>query len=381
MKIGITCYPTYGGSGVVASELGKSLADRGHYVHFISSSLPNRIFELSERIRFHEVDVMDYPLFEYTPYCLALATRMAEVADQEQLDLLHVHYAIPHSISAYLAREMLAEKRHLPIATTLHGTDITLVGRNHSYLPITQFGIRQSDGVTAVSRYLRTATQREFCCDCNIDVIPNFIDGKVFQRRFSQELYDRFAPAGERILVHLSNFRPIKRVQDVVKVFFGIQKAIPSVLLLLGDGTERSNVEFLVRELGINDKVFFMGKMNTPADYLSISDLMILPSELESFGLAALEAMACEVPVIATRVGGLPELVESGRVGCLAPVGAIEEMTRCGIELLSDEKRLRSFGQEARRRALELYERDQIVPQYEAFYHRLVEGELPKGDC
>ncbi|HEY2930601.1 MAG TPA: N-acetyl-alpha-D-glucosaminyl L-malate synthase BshA [Acidobacteriota bacterium] len=381
MKIGITCYPTYGGSGVVASELGKSLAERGHEVHFISSSLPNRIFELTDRIRFHEVDVMDYPLFEYAPYCLALATRMAEVAEQENLDLLHVHYAIPHSISAYLAREMLAERRRLPIATTLHGTDITLVGRNHSYLPITRFGIRQSDGVTAVSRYLKSATQREFCCDCEIEVIPNFIDGNVFQRRFSQELYQRFAPDGERILVHLSNFRPVKRVQDVVKVFFGIQKSVPSVLLLLGDGTERSNVEFLVRELGINHKVFFIGKMNKPAEYLSISDLMILPSELESFGLAALEAMACEVPVIATRVGGLPELVEAGQVGCLAPVGAIDEMVRCGIELLTDEKRLRSFGAEARRRALERYDRDQIVPQYEAFYRKLVNGDIAKADC
>ena len=306
MKIGITCYPTYGGSGVVASELGKSLAERGHEIHFISSSLPNRIFELNDRIRFHEVEVMNYPLFEHAPYCLALATRMAEVAEKENLDLLHVHYAIPHSISAYLAREMLSETRRLPIATTLHGTDITLVGRNHSYLPITRFGIRQSDGVTAVSRYLKGATQREFCCDCEVEVIPNFIDSKRFQRKYSESLSRRFAPGGERVLVHLSNFRGVKRVDDVVSVFHKVQQEIPAVLLLLGDGVERSNVEFLVMELGLSEKVFFMGKVSDPGSYLSISDLMLLPSEMESFGLAALEAMACEVPVIATRVGGFP---------------------------------------------------------------------------
>ncbi|MBI4455689.1 MAG: N-acetyl-alpha-D-glucosaminyl L-malate synthase BshA [Acidobacteria bacterium] len=378
MKIGITCYPTYGGSGVVASELGKSLAERGHEIHFISSSLPNRIFQLTERIRFHEVEVMDYPLFEHTPYCLALATKMAEVADKENLDLLHVHYAIPHSISAYLAREMLVDKRRLPIATTLHGTDITLVGRNHSYLPITRFAIRQSDGVTAVSRYLKAATQREFCCDCEIEVIPNFINGKTFQRRFSQQLYRRFAPKGERILVHLSNFRPIKKVGDVVKIFARVQKQMPAVLLFLGDGVERSNVEFMVWELGLSEKVFFMGKVNEPADYLSISDLMILPSELESFGLAALEAMACEVPVIATRVGGLPELLQAGETGCLAPVGAIDEMARCAVELLSDENHLRQLGSNARQRALTSYDCDKIVPRYEAFYQKLIEGK-PAG--
>jgi N-acetyl-alpha-D-glucosaminyl L-malate synthase BshA len=373
MKIGITCYPTYGGSGVVASELGKSLAERGHDIHFISSSLPNRIFELSERIHFHEVEVMDYPLFEYAPYCLALATRMAEVAEKEALDLLHVHYAIPHSISAYLAREMIAEKRYLPIATTLHGTDITLVGRNHSYLPITRFGIRRSDGVTAVSRYLKAATQREFCCDCDIDVIPNFIDGTVFQRRFSEQMYRRVAPRRARVLVHLSNFRPVKKVDDVIRIFDRVHKEIPSVLLLLGDGTERSNVEFLVAELGLGDRVFFIGKVHDPAQYLSISDLMLLPSELESFGLAALEAMACEVPVIATGVGGVPELVQDGETGCLAPVGAVEKMAEQAIALLGDEGRLRDWGTRARRRALELYNRDKIVPQYEAFYKKLIE--------
>jgi N-acetyl-alpha-D-glucosaminyl L-malate synthase BshA len=378
MKIGITCYPTYGGSGVVASELGKALALRGHVIHFISSSLPNRIFELNDRIHFHEVDVMEYPLFEHTPYCLALATRMAEVAEKENLDLLHVHYAIPFAISAYLAREMLAEKRYLPVATTLHGTDITLVGRNHSYLSITRFGIRQSDGVTAVSNYLKHATNREFCCECEIEVIPNFIDSSVFRRNFSEELYRQFAPAGERVLVHLSNFRPVKRLQDVVKIFNLVQQRLPAVLLLLGDGVERSNVEFLVRELGLSRRVFFMGKLPNPEDYLSISDLMLLPSETESFGLAALEAMACEVPVIATRVGGVPELIDTGRTGCLAPIGAVEEMGRCAVDLLSDPKRLRDVGKVARQTALERYDRDQIVPRYEAFYKKLVSGQLKK---
>jgi len=324
------------------------------------------------------VDVMEYPLFEHTPYCLALATRMAEVAEKEGLDLLHVHYAIPFAISAYLAREMLAEKRYLPVATTLHGTDITLVGRNHSYLSITRFGIRQSDGVTAVSNYLKNATQREFCCECEIEVIPNFIDSAVFRRNFSEELHRQFAPAGERVLVHLSNFRPVKRLQDVVKIFDLVQKQLPAVLLLLGDGVERSNVEFLVRELGLSGRVFFMGKLPNPEDYLSIADLMLLPSETESFGLAALEAMACEVPVIATRVGGVPELVDSGQTGCLAPVGAVEEMARCSVELLSDPKRLRDVGKVARQTALERYDRDQIVPRYEDFYRKLVSGQLKK---
>ncbi|MBI3940210.1 MAG: N-acetyl-alpha-D-glucosaminyl L-malate synthase BshA, partial [Acidobacteria bacterium] len=371
--------PTYGGSGVVASELGKSLAQRGHEIHFISSSLPNRIYELTERIHFHEVEVMDYPLFEYAPYALALATRMAEVAEKEDLDLLHVHYAIPHSISAYLAREMLAETRYLPIVTTLHGTDITLVGRNHSYLPITRFAIRESDGVTAVSGYLKKATEREFCCDCEIEVIPNFIDGKAFQRRFSAALHRRFAPNGERVLVHLSNFRAVKRVDDVVKIFAQVQRKFPAVLLLLGDGTERPNVEFLVRESGLSEKVFFMGKVNDPDQYLSISDLMLLPSQLESFGLAALEAMACEVPVIATRVGGLPDVVLAGQTGFLAPVGAVDEMAACAVELLSDEARLREFGANARRHALSSYDRDQIVPRYEAFYQNLIDGKQRKA--
>ena len=299
---------------------------------------------------------------------------MAEVAEKESLDLLHVHYAIPHSISAFLAREMLAETRRLPIATTLHGTDITLVGRNHSYLPITRFGIRQSDGVTAVSQYLKAATQREFCCDCDVQVIPNFIDGERFQRRFSESLYARFAPSGERILVHLSNFRAVKRVEDVVRVFERVQKEVPAVLLLLGDGVERSNVEFRVLELGLAEKVFFMGKVSEPASYLSISDLMVLPSELESFGLAALEAMACEVPVIATRVGGVPELITEAETGYMAPVGAVEEMAAKAVELLSDESRLRQFGRTARSRSLERYSRDLVVPRYEAFYQKLLEN-------
>ncbi|MFQ5739283.1 MAG: N-acetyl-alpha-D-glucosaminyl L-malate synthase BshA [Acidobacteriota bacterium] len=372
MNIGITCYPTFGGSGIVASELGQHLARRGHTVHFISSAMPNRLMDLGDRIFFHEVEPMNYPLFEHVPYDLALATKMVEVAQLMELDLLHVHYAVPHSISAYLAREMVRPRR-LPVVTTLHGTDITLVGRDHSYLPITRFGIQQSDGVTAVSDFLRQATLREFCADCDIRMIPNFVDVQRVRRFFSQDIRRRFAPRGEKILVHVSNFRPVKRVEDVIRVFNRVRQEIPAVLLMIGDGVERSNAQYLVREMGISNRVFFVGMLGMVESYLSVCDLMILPSETESFGLAALEAMACEVPVVATRVGGLPELVIHGECGQLFEVGDIEGMAEGALQVL-DEDRLQSYRRAARRRAVEHYAADRITPLYEAFYREILES-------
>jgi L-malate glycosyltransferase len=370
LNIGITCYPTYGGSGVVATELGQHLAHRGHTVHFISSALPLRLMELGERLFFHEVEPMTYPLFEYVPYDLALATKMVEIGRLKKLDLLHVHYAIPHSISGYLAREML-RPYVLPVITTLHGTDITLVGRDHSYLPITQFGIRQSNGVTAVSRFLRDATYQEFC-KCDIRVIPNFVDVKRIRRFYSQEMRERFAPNGEKVLVHLSNFRPVKRVKDVINVFHQVQKEVPAVLLMIGDGVERSNAQYMVSELGISNRVFFLGMLGMVESHLSACDLMILPSLTESFGLSALEAMACEVPVIATRVGGLPEVVEHGVTGFLYPVGDVDSMAKGALEILRGGK-LEQFGAAARRRAVEHFSAESVVTTYEDYYREVLE--------
>src|SRR6266446_2179709 len=310
MKIGITCYPTYGGSGVVATELGIELAARGHEIHFITYSQPFRLTGREANIHFHEVAVSNYPLFEHPPYDLALATRMAEVAEFYSLDLLHVHYAIPHSVSALLARQMLASRGlHLPFITTLHGTDITLVGLDRSYLPITKFGIEQSDGVTAVSQYLRARTINVFDIKNHIEVIPNFVNCDEYVRSAgTQEQRREYASDDERILVHLSNVRPVKRLLDVIEIFDRVRKKIPSKLLLIGDGPDRSQAEWLAVQKGIHDHVLFLGKQDRVQEKLAISDVMLLPSELESFGLAALEAMACEVVPIATRAGGVPEV-------------------------------------------------------------------------
>ena len=313
---------------------------------------------------------MNYPLFEYVPYDLALATKMVEVAQLQDLDLLHVHYAIPHSISGYLAREML-RPRSLPLITTLHGTDITLVGRDHSYLPITQFGIRRSNGVTAVSRFLQEATLSEFCSDCDIRVIPNFVDVDRVRRIFSEEVHRRFAPSGEKVVVHLSNFRPVKRIRDVIKIFQLIQREIPAVLLLIGDGVERSNAQYLVSEMGMADRVFFLGMLGNVESYLSICDVMLLPSELESFGLAALEAMACEVPVVATRVGGLPELVRHGETGYLYSVGDVQGMAEGALQVL-DDGRIAPFRAAARARAVRCYSVEKIIPLYEQYYQEIM---------
>src|ERR1700723_1377319 len=353
MKIGITCYPTYGGSGVVATELGVELAERGHEIHFISYAQLIRLTELHPNIHYHEVDVSRYPLFEYPPYDLALATRMAEVSELYALDLLHVHYAIPHSVSALLARQMLAAKpmgQKLPFVTTLHGTDITLVGLDRSYLPITRFSIEQSDGVTAVSNYLRNRTISIFDIKNHIEVIYNSVNCDIYKRNLDMaaEMRKEYALSDERVLVHLSNFRPVKRLTDVIEIFDRVHKQVPSKLLLIGDGPDRSVAEWLAVQKGIPAEVLFLGKQDRVQDKLAIADIMLMPSELESFGLAALEAMACEVVPIATRAGGVPEVIEHGKSGYLADVGDVETMARYAIELLNHEQQLREMGKQGR---------------------------------
>ena len=377
MKIGITCYPTYGGSGVVATELGMELAERDHEIHFISYAQPIRLSGPHPNIHYHEVEVSRYPLFEYPPYDLALASRMAEVAELYDLDLLHVHYAIPHSVSALLARQMMAAKprgRKLPFVTTLHGTDITLVGLDRSYLPITRFSIEQSDGVTAISQYLQERTLREFDIRNEIKVIYNFVNCDVYARgEDTAELKKEYAPGGERLLVHLSNFRPVKRVTDCIEVFDRVRKHVPSKLLMIGDGPDRSRAEWLAVQKGIHNDVIFLGKQELVQEKLAIADILLLPSELESFGLAALEGMACEVVPIATRVGGIPELIEHGKSGYLAEVGDVDTMARYAIELLNDEKALQTMAKASRAVAQSRFCASRIIPQYEEFYRRVLE--------
>jgi N-acetyl-alpha-D-glucosaminyl L-malate synthase BshA len=372
MNIGITVYPTYGGSGIVGSELGKELAARGHTVHFISSALPTRLTELNERVRFHEVEMMSYPLFEHQPYTLALATKMATVAETENLDLLHVHYAIPHSISGILARESLKPKRYLPVITTLHGTDITLVGADRSYLPITRYGIVQSDGVTAISHYLKEATKEIFQFD-DIEVIPNFICQTDYARHPVDELRSSLAPQGEPLLVHVSNFRPVKRPVDCTEILARVlQKGVNARMVMVGDGSERTNVEHRARCLGVYEKCVFVGKQPNIVDYLSAADVLLLPSEQESFGLAALEAMACEVPVIASRVGGIPEVVTDGETGFLSEVGDVEKMAEDAARLLRNTTLRREMGKRARESAVSRYRTDIVIPQYIEFYERVL---------
>jgi len=378
MKIGITCYPTYGGSGVVATELGLELAQRGHDIHFISYAQPIRLRGAEPNIHYHEVEVSRYPLFDYPPYDLALATRMAEVAQLYDLDLLHVHYAIPHSVSALLARQMMADGprgRRLPFVTTLHGTDITLVGLDRSYLPITRYSIEQSDGVTAISNYLRDRTVRVFDVKNHIEVIYNSVNCDVYCRNpeLSAEVRKEYAPGGERLLVHLSNFRPVKRLTDVIEIFDRVHKQVPSKLMLIGDGPDRSVAEWLAVQKGIHEDVLFLGKQDQVQEKLAATDIMLMPSELESFGLAALEAMACEVVPIATRGGGVPEVIEHGKSGYLADVGDVDTMARYALELLQDEDRLRQMGKQARVAAQSRFCSSKIVPQYEEFYRRVLE--------
>lgn len=372
MNIGITVYPTYGGSGIVGSELGKELAARGHTVHFIASALPTRLTELSDRVRFHEVEMMSYPLFEHQPYTLALATKMATVAQNENLDLLHVHYAIPHSISAILARESLKTQRYLPVITTLHGTDITLVGADRSYLPITRYGIVESDGVTAISNYLKNATKETFQFD-KIQVIPNFVCQSDYQRHPVAALRKTLAPESEPLLVHVSNFRPVKRPVDCVEILSKVlKKGVKARLVMVGDGNERTNAEHRARCLGIAEKCSFVGKQPKIVDYLSASDVLLLPSEQESFGLAALEAMACELPVVASRVGGVPEVVTDQETGFLSAVGDTDKMADDAAKLLTNEEFRVAMGKRARESAVSRYRTDIVIPQYIDFYHRVL---------
>ena len=376
MKIGITCYPTYGGSGVVATELGLELAHRGHEIHFISYAQPIRLTELHPNIHYHEVDVSRYPLFDFPPYDLALATRMAEVSELYALDLLHVHYAIPHSVSALLARQMLAAKprgQRLPFVTTLHGTDITLVGLDRSYLPITRFSIEQSNGVTAISNYLRERTLREFDVKNHIEVIYNFVNCDLYCRDAgAAERRLEYAPNGERVLVHLSNFRPVKRVTDVVEIFDRVRKKMPAKLLMIGDGPDRSRAEWLAVQKGIHDDVLFLGKQDKISEKLAVADVILMPSELESFGLAALEAMACKVPVISSNAGGLPELNVEAVTGYLRNVGDVDGMAERAIYILEDNARLAQFKDNALARAKE-FDLAKILPQYENFYIEVIE--------
>jgi N-acetyl-alpha-D-glucosaminyl L-malate synthase BshA len=374
MKIGITCYPTYGGSGVVATELGKELAARGHDVHFISYALPIRL-TMNDRIYFHEVEVLTYPLFEYPPYDLVLATKMAEVMTRYDLDILHVHYAIPHSISAYLAKMMLGD-RVVPFVTTLHGTDITLVGNDRSYLPITRFGIEQSDAVTAVSEYLRKRTIEEFQIRRPVTVVPNFVDCNTYAPAEDKTIRGKFANEDEGVLIHISNFRPVKRVEDVIAIFSRVRKKRKARLLMVGDGPERPKAEWLANTHGIAGDVLFVGKQSDMSQLLSISDILLLPSDLESFGLVALEAMACQVPVIATRVGGVPEVVRHGVDGFLYDVGDVPSMAEGCLAIL-DNPRLRfDLGQAARDRATRNFCASKIVLQYEDLYRRTIQEAL-----
>jgi N-acetyl-alpha-D-glucosaminyl L-malate synthase BshA len=363
----------------VATELGIELAAMGHEVHFISYSQPFRLSGRDDGIFYHEVPVSSYPLFEFPPYDLALASRMAEVAEFCNLDLLHVHYAIPHSVSALLARQMLAAKgRKLPFVTTLHGTDITLVGLDRSYLPITRFSIQESDGVTSISDYLKAKTIEDFGVTRGIEVIPNFVNCDVYTPIVDEgsraAARARFAEPGEAILVHLSNFRPVKRVVDVVKVFSLVVKEVPAQLLLVGDGPDRSAAEWLAHDLQIHDKVHFLGKQERVNELLPLADLMIMPSQLESFGLAALEAMACKVPAIATRVGGVPELIEDGVTGLLYPVGKVEEMATGAIGLLRDRNRLEAMRDAARKDAQKRFCATLVVPKYVKYYESVLEN-------
>lgn len=371
MRIGITCYPTYGGSGIVATELGKELAERGHEIHFISYAPPLRLDKASPNIQFHEVEVTTYPLFDHPPYTLALATKMAEVAEIENLDLLHCHYAIPHSVSAFLAKSML-KPRHLPVVTTLHGTDITLVGSDRSYLPITKFSIEQSNGVTAVSNFLKEATLRTFGVKNDIEVIYNFVNCDIYKPIEGGELRGHYSPNGEKIVIHLSNFRPVKRPADVVEIFEKVQAKIPAILLMVGDGPERSSAEWLARHHGVDKKVHFLGKRDNIEDLIGISDLLLLPSDNESFGLVALEAMACEVPVIVSKVGGLPEVVTDGVAGYLVEPRDVDKMAERALHILSDESRRKEMGKGARETARKRFCASKIIPQYEQYYEKIV---------
>lgn len=369
MKIGITGYPTYGGSGIVATELGMELSMRGHEVHFITYASPIRLSEAATQIHYHKVAVSNYPLFQYPPYSLALASRMFEVAQLIGLDLLHVHYAIPHSVSAWLAAQMLDQR--LPFVTTLHGTDVTLVGNDPSYLPITKFSIEQSPGVTSISEYLRKKTVEVFETKREIRLIPNFVNCELYSVGGDSLLRAKYASAEEKILVHLSNFRPVKRVLDCIRIFNMVASVVPAKLLMIGTGPDRGAAEALVRKLKLEDRVQFLGKQVDIARLLAISDLMLLPSEIESFGLAALESMACGVPAIASNVGGLPEVVTNEIDGFLVELGDNERMASAALSLLTDRDKYEAFSVAARSTAQTKFSAEKIIPEYEKYYREV----------
>jgi N-acetyl-alpha-D-glucosaminyl L-malate synthase BshA len=374
MRIGIVCYPTFGGSGVLATELGKALADKGHQVHFITYQQPVRLSEFNANIFYHEVRVPTYPLFDYPPYETALSSTMVDVIVNNNIDLLHVHYAIPHASAAYMAKKILEKQgKIIPVITTLHGTDITLVGKDKTFAPVVTFSINESDAITAVSQNLRDETYRNFKIEKEIKVIQNFVDVKRFRKKPIDAFRRVIAPHNEKVVLHASNFRKLKRVNDVVRIFAQINKKVPSKLLFVGDGPERPAAESLARELGIYDETRFVGRQEQIEEVLAISDLFILPSDYESFGLAALEAMAAGVPVISSNAGGLPEINIEGETGYLADVGDVDTMSHRAIELLSDEVKLERFKTKAAAHA-RLYDIETIVPRYEALYNRFLQN-------
>jgi L-malate glycosyltransferase len=374
MKIGIVCYPTYGGSGVVATELGMGLARKGHQIHFITYRQPARLTHFQENLFYHEVSNADYPLFEYAPYDTALTSKIVDVVKYENLDLLHVHYAIPHATVAYLVKKiLLTEGRYLPVVTTLHGTDITLVGQNKAFAPVVAFSINKSDGVTAVSEQLKQETLNAFPIHKEIKVIHNFIDFQRFKKSNKDHFKKAIAPNGEKILIHTSNFRKVKRVEDVIYVFKKLYEKTPCKLLLIGDGPERQGLEELCRKVGLCHEIRFLGKQDAVEELLAVADLFIIPSENESFGLAALEAMACEVPVISSNAGGLPEVNIHGQTGFLANVGDVDAMARYAWEILSDEKVHKKFRQNALAQAKK-FDIERILPQYEAYYEYILQA-------
>ena len=372
MKIAITCYPTYGGSGAIATELGKALALKGHQVHFISYARPFRLGEFVENIVFHEVEMSNYPLFEHSMYSLALASKIVEVAEFEKIDLLHVHYAIPHAVSAYLAKQMLKDKSDIKIITTLHGTDITLVGLEPSFLPMVKFSIEQSDGVSAVSRFLKEKTLTNYNIEKDITVINNFIDTDLYKPNGTSKLREHIAPNNEKIMVHTSNFRPVKRVHETIRILEKVRKEIPVKLVLVGDGPDRSECERLCRELNLCDHTKFLGKQNGLVEILNASDLFLIPSQSESFGLAALEAMSCGLPVVSSSVGGLPELIKHNETGFIAEIGDIDRMSKYVIELFTNKRKYDLFSKASRKRVKEKFDKEIIIPKYEIFYNKIL---------
>jgi N-acetyl-alpha-D-glucosaminyl L-malate synthase BshA len=376
MKIGIVCYPTYGGSGVVATELGLGLARKGHQIHFITYRRPARLGHFQENVFYHEVDTFDYPLFEFPPYETALAGKMVDVVRFENLDLLHVHYAIPHAAVAYMAKKiLLAEGRYVPVITTLHGTDITLVGNNSAFKPVIEFSINKSDGVTAVSQNLKKQTNDYFDIKKDIEVIPNFIDFERFKRSNKEHFRKAIAMDHEKILIHVSNFRKVKRVEDVISVFAKVKEKVSCKLLLIGDGPERWNAESYSRDLGLADHIRFLGKQDAIEEIMAVADLFLLTSEKEAFGLAALEAMACEVPVISTNAGGIPEVNINGVTGYLSEIGDVDAMAHNAISILSNEENLAEFRKNALAQA-KRYDINNVLPIYEAYYDQIIQSSL-----